>query len=211
MTILLLVRHGETDWNRDGRWQGHADRPLTDVGRRQAAAAAGALAAAQPTAIYSSDLERARETAAPLAGRTGLVVGVRRALREIDVGSWSGLTRREIEERRLAGPAERATGTPGWTGGETMEAHASRMLAALTAIVAAHAPGDRVCVFTHGGSIRAVVAASLGLDPRESRDRLSGSRYCAVTSLLAVRSDVRAPAWMLLGYNADPAGTLSLS
>ena len=99
MTTLILVRHGETDWNRDGRWQGHADRSLNDRGREQSRALADALAGEDVAAVYASDLSRARETAEIVAARLGRPVGVDARLREVDVGGWSGLTMAEIEAR----------------------------------------------------------------------------------------------------------------
>lgn len=208
MTILLLVRHGETDWNREGRWQGHADRLLTEEGRVQAVAVAAALASVRPAAIYASDLERARATARPLAERTGLEVRVRADLREIDVGSWSGLTGAEL---RAQGGRPASDGpTPGWAGGETIDDHAARTVSALHSIVGLHGPGERVCVFTHGGSIRAAVAAAVGLEQQGSRDRIAGSGYCAVTVLIAGSRDGSAPRFKLAAFNADAAGALPL-
>jgi broad specificity phosphatase PhoE len=93
VTTILLARHGESDWNRAKRWQGFADRPLTELGREQAVALADRLRDTELDAIYSSDLHRARETAEIVAGSKGLRVEVVRDLREVDVGSWSGLTR----------------------------------------------------------------------------------------------------------------------
>jgi broad specificity phosphatase PhoE len=207
MTTLLLVRHGETDWNRQGRWQGHADRPLTAEGRSQAAAAGAALALLRPAAVYASDLERARLTAEPLASLAGLELRVRPDLREIDVGSWSGLTAAEI---RATGPRVEAGETPGWEGGETTEAHAARILSALHAIVDLHPGDERVCVFTHGGCIRAAVAAAVGVAPRASRERIAGSRYCAVTILSGRTRADSSPTLKLVAFNADPAGALPL-
>src|SRR5512133_1433936 len=99
MTELLLVRHGETNWNRERRFQGHADPPLNDAGREQARELAETLAGEGIDAIYTSDLQRARETAEILAARFGSEVVALRELREIDVGDWQGLTWPEIEER----------------------------------------------------------------------------------------------------------------
>ena len=99
MTEFLLVRHGETDWNRDRRFQGHADPGLNDTGRVQALELADELAAERIDAIYASDLARARETAEIIAGRVGAPVVLDRELREIDVGEWQGLTWPEIEQR----------------------------------------------------------------------------------------------------------------
>jgi len=95
MTTLLLVRHGETDWNAERRWQGHADVPLNERGREQARALAEQLAGESVDAIYSSDLSRARDTADILGARLDVPVVVDADLREIDVGPVEGLTAEE--------------------------------------------------------------------------------------------------------------------
>src|SRR5205807_6477394 len=97
MTTLLLVRHGETDWNRDGRWQGHSDTRLNERGREQARELAGQIDGVD--VIYSSDLARARETAEILAAELGIEVHVDQRLRERGFGAWEGLTSTEIEDR----------------------------------------------------------------------------------------------------------------
>ena len=99
MTTILIARHGQSDWNHEKRWQGHADRPLTERGREQAQALADRLAHIELDAVYSSDLQRARDTAAVVAESQGLELRQLPDLREVDVGSWSGLTRAEAEER----------------------------------------------------------------------------------------------------------------
>src|SRR5437763_16473885 len=97
MTMLLLVRHGETDWNAERRWQGHADVPLNEHGRSQAKLLADELAGERALdAIYVSDLSRARETADIVGTRLGLPVVLARDLREIEVGSREGLTGDEV-------------------------------------------------------------------------------------------------------------------
>ena len=149
MTTLLLVRHGETDWNADGRLQGQTDRPLTDFGRRQAQQLAEQLADEELEAIYSSDLSRARETAAIVGGRLGLAVALDPALREKDWGTWEGLTAVERDRVEFVG--------------ESTEAHQERILGALRRIAERH-PGDgRVLVVTHGGSMRRVQTAAMGM------------------------------------------------
>ncbi len=163
MTTILLARHGESDWNRDRRWQGHADRPLTDHGREQARELAERLATTDLDAVYSSDLERARETAAIVAERHGLPVQQLPALREVDVGSWSGLTRAEAEERFPDAYRRWTDGIEGWDDGETYEQLSERVLAAVREVAERH-PGDRVLLVAHGGSIRAIHAAALGVD-----------------------------------------------
>ena len=147
MTELLLVRHGETDWNAEGRLQGHTDRPLSDVGRRQAERLADELAGERLDAVYASDLARARETAEVVAGRLGLPVVLDPDLREKHWGTWEGLT-----------PTERATVEHV---GESSAEHRERTLRALRRIAERH-PGGRVLVITHGGSLRRVQAAALG-------------------------------------------------
>jgi broad specificity phosphatase PhoE len=95
VTTLLLVRHGETDWNRDGRWQGQSDTPLNEVGRQQAVRVAEELDGID--VVYSSDLARARETAEIVAERLGLDVELDERLRERSFGAWEGKTGPEIE------------------------------------------------------------------------------------------------------------------
>lgn len=149
MTTLLLVRHGETDWNAEGRLQGHTDRPLSDYGRRQAQQLAEELEREEIDAIYSSDLARARETAQIVGERLALPVELDPELREKDWGTWEGLTAVERDRVEFAG--------------ESTEAHQERMLRALARISERH-PGDgRVLVVTHGGSMRRVQTAAMGL------------------------------------------------
>ena len=162
MTTLLLARHGESDWNAQKRWQGHADRPLTRRGRDQATALAKRLDAFPLAAIYSSDLLRARETAAAVARRRGLEISCRDDLREVDVGSWSGRSRDELEAAAPEEVARWLDGDKGWEGGESYEQMADRVVAAVTEIAAAH-PGEHILVVTHGGCVRAVHAHALGL------------------------------------------------
>ena len=149
MTTLLLVRHGETDWNTERRWQGHADVPLNDRGREQAQRLAEELGAEMLDAIYASDLVRARETAEIVGAALGVEVIPDPDLREIDVGSRQGRTWTEIDNQ------------PEWDG-EPHQAHAERVLRAVHAIAERH-PSQRVLVVTHGGSMRRL-HEHLGLD-----------------------------------------------
>jgi broad specificity phosphatase PhoE len=149
VTTLLLVRHGETDWNAEGRLQGHTDRPLSDYGGRQAQQLAGELEDDELEAIYSSDLARARETAEIVGERLGLPVVLDPDLREKDWGTWEGLNAVERDRVEFVG--------------ETTEAHQERILQALRRIAERH-PGDRrVLVVTHGGSMRRVQTAAMGM------------------------------------------------
>jgi broad specificity phosphatase PhoE len=163
VTTILLARHGESDWNRDRRWQGHADRTLTALGREQARTLADRLSATELDAVYSSDLERARETASIVAKPHQLPVRELSDLREVDVGSWSGLTRAEAEERFPNAFRRWTQGEEGWDDGETYEQLSERVVGAVRAIAERH-PRDRVLLVAHGGSIRAIHAAALGVD-----------------------------------------------
>jgi broad specificity phosphatase PhoE len=163
VTTLLLARHGETDWNRARRWQGHADRPLTDRGRAQAAALAERLVEISLDAVYSSDLRRTADTAAAVAGAQGLDVIELRALREVSVGSWQGLTREEAEATFPEGFRRWLAGGTGWDDGETYGQMSTRVLGAVEQIAGDHDRG-RVLIVSHGGPIRAIHAAALGLD-----------------------------------------------
>jgi 2,3-bisphosphoglycerate-dependent phosphoglycerate mutase len=148
VTTLLLVRHGETDWNAEGRLQGQTDRPLSEYGRRQAQKLAEELAGEPLDAIYASDLARARETAEIVGERLGLPVVLDPELREKDWGSWEGLTAVERDRIEFVG--------------ESTEAHQERILHALERISERH-PDGRVLVVTHGGSMRRVQTAALGV------------------------------------------------
>jgi broad specificity phosphatase PhoE len=154
MTTILLARHGETDWNREGRLQGWDDRPLNETGREQARELARRLADVPFDAVYASDLGRARETAEIVAEPHGVPVAIDPDLREMHYGSWSGLTRSEIEERFPG--VERHDG-------ETREDHLGRVLSAADRIARRH-PGQRVLIVSHGGSMRALRRHCVG-DP----------------------------------------------
>lgn len=159
-TRVLLVRHGQSEWNAAGRWQGQADPPLTDLGRRQARSAAAALGAVD--AVFASDLQRAAETAAIIAGELGIgPVVLDEGLRERDAGEWSGLTRTEIDrawpgyldppadEHASFGPSAAPRRPPSW---EPDDAVLARARAALARIHDAVGDGEVIAV-THGGLI----------------------------------------------------------
>jgi broad specificity phosphatase PhoE len=161
VTELLLVRHGETDWNRARRWQGRDDPPLNELGLRQARELADSLVDERIDAIYSSDLRRALMTAEIVGERLDLPVQPLVELREIDVGSWSGLTRDELDERfpeQVARHLE-SWGT-GWEDGETPDQLTERVVAAVRRIASDHTD-DRVLLVAHGGVIRALTAVAL--------------------------------------------------
>jgi broad specificity phosphatase PhoE len=183
VATLLLVRHGETDWNRDHRWQGFTGPSLNDLGRRQARDLAATIA--HFDAIYSSDTERAHETALILAERHFLDVQTDDRLREVNFGLWEGLTRSQINERFSGGFARWLSGessTP--DGGESDEAMAARVLAALSDIANRHGDDEHVLVVTSGGPIRAAQANLKGVDQRLSRARVNTVENCSLVGLV---------------------------
>lgn len=152
------MRHGQSVWNADGRWQGQADPPLTDLGRRQAHHAARALGVVD--AIVASDLQRAADTAAILSGELGVgPLVLDPDLRERDAGEWSGLTRPEIEAAwpgYLDPPdGEAPRRPPGWEPDDALVARAAAALARVQALV----PGGEAIAVTHGGLIYALEGA----------------------------------------------------
>ena len=182
MTELLLVRHAETDWNASGRFQGHADPPLNERGRQQAHALAVELAGTRFDALYASPLRRAAETAEVLGAALQLPVTLVEDLREVDVGEWQGLTRAEVEARYPDALASWLAFGPGWERGETYEVLGDRVLTALRTIAAAHA-GGRVLAVSHGGPLRAALAAAAGLPHAASRSEIRPVANCAVVRL----------------------------
>ena len=157
MTSLIFVRHGETEWNQNGRWQGHTDVPLSDVGREQARRLARRLQkeGAILDQIYASDLGRALETAQIVAEAYGLPVHPLFELREMNLGSWSGLTSDQIRERFPEDWARHRSREDFRRGehGETLGEMRTRMLQTVERLAAEH-PGQRLLVVTHGGPIR---------------------------------------------------------
>lgn len=155
---ILLVRHGQSTWNAVGRWQGWADPPLSDLGRRQAALAVTCLAGID--VAVSSDLQRAVETAALMVGPLGIdAVAVEPLLRERDVGGWTGLTRPEIEQRW----PEALVAMTDPPGGESVTTLEDRVVAAVVKLAHSH-PDASLLAVTHGGVIRCL-ERHLGIDP----------------------------------------------
>jgi 2,3-bisphosphoglycerate-dependent phosphoglycerate mutase len=184
-TTIVLVRHGETDWNRDNRFQGHANPPLNDAGREQAHALAEELRSERFAAVYTSPLRRAAETAAILGAELGLSPVENASLMEVDVGSWSGLTRTEVEARFPDGFAHWLEYGHGWEDGETYDELGERVVAGLSSIGANH-PNEAVVAVTHGGPIRSALAAAEGIPFDDARRAIDVVGNCTVTRL-AVR------------------------
>lgn len=201
-TRVVLWRHGQTEWNAEGRFQGQTDVPLDTVGRAQARRAAPLLARLGPSLLVSSDLSRASETAQALADVTGLDVHLDEDLRETNGGAFQGLTGAEIRDRYPADWAAWAGGDPQHRnpgGGESRTDVAARMLEAV--LRAAEAAGDGLAVLaTHGGAARLAVAQLIGL-PLERVGSLGVISNTAWT-MLERRSGVDVDHWVLVEHNA---------
>lgn len=169
-TELVVVRHGETVSNREGRWQGHQDGVLNGAGREQASRLAASLPPLD--VLYSSPLSRAADTAAAIADTQGLQVRPEPRLKEIGFGAWEGMTRAEIIAAFPDEYADFLEGTDAVRGGngETFAGVRIRMAESLGEIVARH-PGAKVGVVSHGGVTRAWATEILGI-PYEHRNRL---------------------------------------
>jgi probable phosphoglycerate mutase len=171
-TNVLVVRHGQTEWNRIGRWQGHADIALDEVGRRQALLAAESVGAVD--AIFASDLQRAATTAEIIAHVIGIgPVRLDSRLREHDVGPWEGLSSAEVEQRWPGYLAQRLRPA----GFEPLADAGLRMIGVIREIAATH-PGCSVLVVSHGGALRALVEEALGVHggaPGERRAPVVGN------------------------------------
>jgi broad specificity phosphatase PhoE len=165
MRALHLARHGQSVWNAGRRFQGSHDVPLSELGRRQAAALGTALRGRRLAHVYASPLERARQTAEAVVAELGVPLTVMDDLRELCLGEWEGRTVEEI--RALPGELyarwvrDPVLGCP--PGGEALAEVQARVLGAVEAIAAAHPDGEDVLVVAHGGVISAYLAHCLGL------------------------------------------------
>ncbi len=193
LTRLLLIRHGEAEGNREYRYLGDTDAPLTSNGQAQARQLAEALLLAPLSAIYVSPLLRARATADALAvGRSApLTPQVEERLREQSYGEWEGLTAQEARALHSLAHAEweRAT-RDAPPGGESLAALRARSVACASALSARHA-GEVVALVSHVGPIKALVCAALGLPMHAARHMwLTPASVCIVDWPAAVADDV---------------------
>jgi broad specificity phosphatase PhoE len=175
-TRVFLVRHGATELSAEDRFAGATDVALSDAGREQARRLAARLAGTPLAGVYASPLGRTMETARILAEPHGLAVVARPALREIDHGHWEARTRAEVE---VGYPREYArweedpyTFAP--PGGETGLSVTARALPDLLELVSAH-PDATVLAVSHKATVRLLISALLGFDPRRYRDHLDQS------------------------------------
>jgi broad specificity phosphatase PhoE len=200
MERLVLWRHGRTEWNAAGRFQGQLDPPLDEEGRRQAVRVAPHLAAELPagqTVLAASDLSRAAETGASLAAVLGVPLRLDVRLREHGMGSWEGLTREEVADRYPEQYADWVAGRPVRNrGGESSAAVADRALAAL-----AELPRRPVAVVvTHGGTAGRLMERLLGLGPQHRRI-FGPLANCAWTELAH-----QGGRWRVMRHNSSVSG-----
>jgi probable phosphoglycerate mutase len=211
---LVLLRHGQTDFNFGNRMQGQLDTELTELGRAQAVAAAGVLAKRQPLLIVSSDLRRAYDTAVELGERTGLPVQVDSRLRETHLGDWEGLTHAQVD---AAAPGARQAWREdaAWAphGGENRVDVAARSLPVIAELLAGEPewgavdePARPVVLVAHGALIAALTAALLRL-PVANWPALGGMGNASWTQLSGHSADSDAGAgdvrWRLDVWNAS--------
>jgi probable phosphoglycerate mutase len=194
-TRILLVRHGETDWNAAGRIQGHSDTPLNAAGRLQAQRAAQRLAREPIRALYSSDLARAFETAAIIGAPLGLTVVASPQLRERRYGEWEGLTAAEIQahypEQFAIWRARSTDFAP--PQGETRNEILTRALAELQTIARRHVR-EMVVVVSHGGLCYVLINHILGSVDGDRREFTIGN--ASIHTL-----DVTGDQWSVISMN----------
>jgi probable phosphoglycerate mutase len=195
---LVLWRHGRTEWNAAGRFQGRMDPPLDEVGRRQAVESVPHLVESARldgnAVVVSSDLSRAADTAAALADALGVAVRHDERLREHGMGSWEGLTRDEVADRYPEQFADWLAGRPvRGRGGEEAEAVAERALAALAELP----PAPVAVVVSHGGTSGRLLERLLGLAP-DQRRLFGPLGNCAWTELAE-----QSGRWRVLRHNSS--------
>jgi 2,3-bisphosphoglycerate-dependent phosphoglycerate mutase/probable phosphoglycerate mutase len=199
---LILLRHGQTDYNVTGRMQGHLNSVLTSVGHEQAAAAAPVLAALEPDRVVSSDLQRAVDTAEVVGAACGLAVKFDARLRETHLGEWQGHTVAEIDGD-YPGAIAAWRSDPTWAppGGESRVAVVARSRPVVDELDAEFADSDEasstVLLVAHGGLIAGLVTGLMEL-PTEVWPSFGGLGNCR-WAVLARRADH--PRWRLAGYN----------
>jgi probable phosphoglycerate mutase len=191
VTRLMLVRHGATTATAEDRFSGSSGAELSEEGRRQAARLGERLSSHRITAVYSSPLSRALETARIIAGRCGVEPVTREGLREIGHGHWEGMKREDVErqfgDEYAAWEGDPFTFAP--AGGESGVSVLARALPVIREVVAAH-PGGNLLVVSHKATLRLILSSLLGFDPRGYRDRLDQSPACL--NVVDFRDPVRA-------------------
>ncbi|MGN2640845.1 histidine phosphatase family protein [Nocardia takedensis] len=201
---LILLRHGQTEWNATDRMQGQIDTDLTELGRRQAKEAARELVSRNAIAIVSSDLRRAHDTALALADHTALPIRLDPRLRETHLGDWEGLTHLEVD---ADAPGARVT----WRlhadyrppNGETKLEVGARSLPVVQELFSERQdwPGRTIILVAHGGLIAALTAALLDLPPA-NWPVLGGLANTSWVQLSSHGPSAEQPGWRLDVWNA---------
>ena len=196
MRRIVLLRHGLTAWNAEGRFQGQADTELTETGVLQAKAVAPMLAAYAPSMVRSSDLTRARVTASYVADACGLPVRLDERLREVDVGAFQGLTHAEAVERHGQGPWDY-----GAYGGESDAETGVRVAAVVSEVATALPEGETAGLVSHGAAMRTGLLTFLGW-PLDQVATLGALSNCGWIELVDEPSAwARRAPWRLAAYN----------
>jgi len=200
---VIVLRHGETEHNATGRWQGQLDTTLSGLGHAQAGAAARALVALRPTRVVASDLQRAARTGHDVAEACGVPITFDERLREIHVGKWAGLTTDEVRERYPEDQDRLISGVDFVRGGhgESVADVADRVRAALVDLLDATDLDDCVVIATHGVTGRVVVAELTGLDQQLAWRVLAGLGNCHWAELAE-----GAHGWRLQTWNSSARG-----
>lgn len=198
---VILWRHGQTDYNAAGKLQGQIDIPLNSTGKAQAREAAAVLALLRPTAIITSDLSRAADTADALAEVAGLDVVVDERLRERSFGLWEGLTHADIREGWPDAFAQwRTGGHPDGIDAETRMDLGVRFAECINEWAPRFETSDTVVFVAHGAAIGTGISSLLGQDPDGWRG-ISGISNCHWSTLEPYSGD---PGWRLTGHNVGP-------
>jgi broad specificity phosphatase PhoE len=194
---IIVLRHGQTDHNARGIWQGQLDAALSQKGHAQALAAAAALVRFSPVRVVASDLQRAANTGADVARACGIPISLDPRWREIHAGQWQGLTNEEVRTRFPEDRARHDRGEDFQRGldGESIADVARRVRDALDDLVGAMGLGQTVVIATHGVSGRAIVAELLGLPQDLAWQRLAGLSNCHWAEVVEGGNGWRLAAW----------------
>jgi len=194
---VIVLRHGQTDHNARGIWQGQLDSDLSALGHQQAREAARALAALGPTRVVASDLTRAAHTGQDVATECGIPIELDQRWREIHVGAWSGMTAERVREEYPEDSERLVRGEDFKRGGhgESVAEVAARVRSALHDLLGGLAAGECAVIATHGVSGRAIVAELVGLDQQLAWSVLGGLGNCHWAVLVEGKGGWRIQTW----------------
>ena len=202
---VIVLRHGQTDHNAAGIWQGHLDSHLSAVGEAQARSAAAALSAFGIDRVVASDLVRAAETGRVVAEAVGVPLEIDERFREIHAGEWQGLTGAQVRERFPEDQDKLLSGEDFKRGrtGESVADVADRAAAALDELLGSLEPGHTLLIATHGVTGRTVAAQLVGIPQELAWKALAGLGNCHWASLVEGRSGWRIQEWNARAHSAD--------